>query len=409
MMRSSWRQLEQRCEWIALLLLTACFFVSAVSVTLTTITYLSAFLFVLLSGDWHAKWGRIKNNKAAMSFWILGLLFIVGVFYSTSTKQLIWQDLHKNHWLFITPFLMMIITQESWRQRMINAFLWVMCITVCLSYIKWMSPVYMTHVLRLPKVHADHSIFSVFVNHIVQSFAMNLAAFICGYRFLYGKPWRIFYALMFVVMAINIIFMSDGRTGYGIFFLLLLYLSLIRFGWKGVVIAAFSSAILISIAFFTSIGFHSRTKAVYQHYQHYDQLHHKTSVGQRIEMVDIAKRMIHERPWFGYGTGGIRTALPLVVPEKYRLFNPSIDYVESIYLNFLLEFGVVGFVVLLIVLAMQIKVSFQLPQPHRALMQAVLLAILFGGVFNAFLVSFAIAHIYALFSAVCYSAYKEKV
>jgi O-antigen ligase len=183
----------------------------------------------------------------------------------------------------------------------------------------------------------------------------------------------------------------------------------IRFGWKGIVIASVSSVVLISIAFFASFGFHSRIKSVYQEYQHYDQIHHQTSVGQRIEMYDIAKRMIHERPWFGYGTGGIRTALPSVVPEKNRPLNPSIDYVESIYLDFLLEFGVFGFVILLIVLVVQISVSFQLPQCYRALMQAVLIALLFGGVFNAFLVSFPIAHFYALFSAVCFSAYKGNV
>jgi hypothetical protein len=37
-------------------------------------------------------------------------------------------------------------------------------------------------------------------------------------------------------------------------------------------------------------------------------------------------------------------------------------------------------------------------------MQAVLIAVLFGGLFNGFLVSFPISHFYALFSALCFSA-----
>ena len=333
---------------------------------------------------------------------------MVGVIYSTSTKQLVLNDLHKQHWLLITPFFMMIVTSNVWRQRMINAFLCAMVITLCFSFLKCCSPIYLTHLLRLPVVHADTSIFSVFVNHIVQSFAMNLAAFICGYRCLFQKKYRIVYGILFILMTANIIFMSEGRTGYVIFVLLLLYLSVIRFGWKGILIAGFLSVLLMTVAFFASAHFQSRMKAVYQHYQQYDQIHYPTSVGQRIEMWDIAKRMIHERPWFGYGTGGIRTAMPSVIPEKNRQLNPSLDYVESIYLNFLLEFGVFGFVILLIVFAIQIRVSFQLPLVYRALMQAVLIAILSGGVFNAFLVSFPIAHFYALFSAVCFSAYKTK-
>src|SRR3990167_9557728 len=156
---------------IALLLLTACFFASAVSVTLTTITYLSAFLFVLLSGDWHARWQRIKNNKVALSFWALAALFMVGVIYSTSTKQLVLNDLYKQHWLVITPFFMMIVTSNVWRQRMINAFLCAMVITLCFSFLKCCSPIYLTHLLRLTIVHAVTSVISDFENYIVPSFA----------------------------------------------------------------------------------------------------------------------------------------------------------------------------------------------------------------------------------------------
>ena len=165
-----------------------------------------------------------------------------------------------------------------------------------------------------------------------------------------------------------------------------------------------ASVVLIMFAFLFSTSFQTRVKAVYAHYENYGQIHQLTSIGQRIEMYHIARKMIKERPWFGYGTGGIRTALPTVVPANERIFNRAIDHVESIYLNFLLQFGVFGFAVLLAAIGLQIKTSFWLPSPYRHLMQAVLIAVFFGGILNCFFVSFTISHYYALFSALCFSA-----
>lgn len=391
----------QKCEWIALFFLTVCFFVSAISVSLTTVTYFCAFLFLLLSGDWRARWVRIRDNPAALSFWILAALLIVGVFYSTSTPPLIIRELHKQHWLFMTPLFIALLTREHWRQKMVNAFLYAMIITLFLSCIKSIFHFQFFQHIPYTKALDDDSVFE---NHIVQSFAMNIAAFICAYRCLFEKKYRLIYATLFVLMGINIFFMSDGRTGYGIFVLLFCYLGVIRFGWKGCFSAAFLAIAILSVVCVASHNFRSRMMAIYDHTKNYSQLHESTSIGQRIEMLGIAKQMIAQRPWFGYGTGGIRTALPTIVPAKDRVFNPSIDYVESIYLDYLLEFGVFGLLIFLSVIAVQIKTTYQLPQEYRYLMQATLIAILFGGFFNGFLVSFPFSHFYALFSALCFSA-----
>jgi len=391
----------QRCTFLALFFLTVCFFVSPISVSLTTVTYLLAALLVLLSGDWRARWERLKVNKAGLSFWLLGAVFIIGVFYTTATKSLVVHDLQKRHWLFITPLFIAMLTDDRWRQRMINAFLGAMVITLILSPLKFFFHINLVSWAHI-KIHQDAG--DVFTDHIVQSLAMNIAAFICAYRFLFEKKFRMVYAILFILMGINILFISHGRTGYGTFFLLLCYLGLIRFGWKGMFSAGIISVLMISVVFFISPGFQSRVKAIYNHAENYNQMHHATSVGIRIEMLSIAKKMISERPWFGYGTGGIETALPSVVPAKDRVFNPSVDFVESVYLNFLLEFGLFGFVVLLIALALQIKATFQLPHNYRCLMQAMLICIFFGGIFNAFFVSFSPAHFYSIFAALCFSA-----
>ncbi len=394
-------QFNQRCRWVALLLLTTCFFVSPLSVSLTTVTYIGACVFLSLSGEWRSRWNRLRHNKAALSFLLLFALFIIGIFYSTSPWHQILRDLDKHIWLLITPFLMMLPMNNDWRRRMMNAFLWAMIITLLLSFIKWATHRNVVAWIPFSRLREGSAIFMF---HIAQSFAMNIAAFICAYRFLFEKKWRIFYVIIFALMAINIVFINTGRTGYGIFFALLFYFGLMRFGWKGMLSTILLSVAIITIAFFTSHSFQTRMKEVYQHAQDYKELPIETSIGQRIEMWGIAKRMIRERPWFGYGSGGIRAALPAVVPPKYRKYNPSIDYVESIYLNFLLEFGVVGLTVFLIAMVMQIKATFQLPLEYKCLMQSVLIAVLFGGLINSFFVAFSIPHFYSLFSVICFYA-----
>ena len=393
------------CETVALFLLTACFFVSALSVSLTMITYLLAFIFMMMSDDWKTRWARIKNNRAALSFWLLGLLFVLGAFYSTSTLHYVFYDLKKHHWLYMTPFFIALLSNNIWRQRMLNAFLIAMIATLFFSYIQYIFHMRFSYYVHLLRPLQDMS--CVFVDHIVQSVALNIAAFIIGYRLLFiknSKKIQFLYGILYLLMAVNILLLSKSRTGYGIFFLLLTYLSISRFHWKGLLLSSIAFIFLVGSAFFISSNFRSHIMVIKNQYQHYDQLQTQTSVGQRIEMWHIAKTMIQERPWFGYGTGGIHTPMQTVIAPQDRKFNPNMNYVESIYLNMLLAFGLVGFSVFVVAIALQIKTSFQLPHEYRFLMHAVLISVLFGGLVNSFFASFSVAHLYALFSALCFSA-----
>ena len=401
-----WQLIAEKSKWMALFFLSLCIIASTISVSATTIVYILAFLFVLMSGHWREIYTRMIGNQAALSFLLLLSLFIVGAFYSTSTKHLMMQDLHKRHWMLMTPIFIAFITEEKWRARMINIFFGAMIIILALSYVKYF--LHFDFAGRLGVFRTQEPA-CVFQDHIVQSFAMNIAAFICGYRVLFQEKNRAFYAIIFILMMVDIIFMTHGRTGYATFILLLGYLCGVRFGLKGAVCAGLIGVLLMGSAFIFSSNFQMRTKNMVAHYENYSQIHVQTSIGQRIEMWHIAKKMIKERPWFGYGTGGIQTALQTVVPANERVFNPSIDYVESIYLNFLLQFGVFGLAVLFIALSMQIKTTLALPHGYRCLMQAVLIAVLFGGLFNGFFVSFPISHFYALFSALCFSALPWRV
>lgn len=401
------KALSHYTKYGALCCLTACFFLSQISISLVSILFPLAFLCVISSDNFTAQWQRIQSNKAALSFWLLAIPFIVGIFYSTSTRHFIIKDLIKHNWLLITPFLIAFNMNDRWRHRMINAFLLAMTITLLLSLSKRIFHLDYHALLPIIRVSAVN-LSSVFSYHLVQSYAMGIAAFICVYRLFFQNTRRWLYGGLFIVMSINILLMSGSKTGYFTFLLLLMYFGVVRFGWKSIFYTVFLSALIGVGGFFLSTSMQTRVNQMVHDYQHYSQIHYDNSTSQRIEMYRFAKKMIGKRPWFGYGTGGIQTALPLIIPAKDRFFSPTTSYVESIYLNFLLEFGVVGLLVLFIAIAMQIKTSLQLPHFYRYLIHVVLISTLFGGLFNMFFVSFPITHMYALFSAVCFGALKNK-
>jgi len=395
------KSFKERTEWLALFTLIACSFVIPISVTATTITFLLAWVLILISGQWRERWQRIKNNPAALSYWVLFALFVIGLIYTVSPGHLAFKDLQKRHWLLIAPFFMMIIKDDHWRERIVNAFLIAMIFTLVLSYLKWAG-----FDFYLMLFHKTLPGVGVFFEHIVQSFFLCIAAFIFGYRFFYRTRWRWIYLTLFILIAINILFLSHGRTGYLQILLLLAFLSFIRFSWKGVLGAFLLSMILLGTAFSIPGSFRTRILNIGKQYQNYHQGKTKTAIGQRIGMWEDAMILIKKHPWTGYGTGGIHTAMQENLSIKQINKTGPIDYVEYSYLNFLLQFGVFGLIIFLGVVATQIVISFRLPREYKYMMQAFLIAYLTGSLFNSFFVSYCEVHLYAIFSALCFSTLK---
>lgn len=388
---------RKRCELLALIMLVICAFMIPVSVSATTITYLLAWILVLISGDWPTRWHRIKTNPAAISFWILFCLFLIGLINTSSTWAQAATDLHKRHWLMITPFFMMIINDDCWRRRVLNAFLWSMVFTLFLVLLKYAGFDIIGILLNKHRPEGN-----IFFEHIVQNFFLSIAAFVFGYRALFHETLRPLNGILFLLMTCCVLFLSASRTGYVAMVLLIAYLALLKFRAKGLLIGALSGVLLLTAAWFGSITFRNSIKNIpeqYQRYQHGDTM---TSVGQRVGMWENALTLIRQRPLLGYGTGGIRDAMQQHLSQQEINRSGLANYVESSPVNFLLQFGIIGFCVFLLMIGLQIYTSLRIVGEYRHLMQGFLLAFLAGSLFNSFFVSFCEAHLYSLFAAVCF-------
>lgn len=388
-------------ERIALIFITISAFLLTISVSATSITYLLAWLFILASSPWLSLWKSIKHNWAAASFWILLSIFFLGLIYTTSPWNLALKDLQKQHWLLITPFLMLVLQTKHSRSLVINAFLAGMVLTLGLSLLKS----FLGFDLRSYLMHKPlDGVATVFFTHIVQTFFMSIAAFIFGYRFLCRKEWRLTYLGIYLLMCINVLFLSDSGTGYLMMVLQFIYLGILRFSWKGMITGALIAILSFGAALSISKVVQNRVHDAIENYRSYHQGLTITSIGLRMAMWQNTVSMIKERPWLGYGTGGIRTGMSQILPPDAIKRTGLMDLVENTILNIILEFGFLGLLIFVPCILVQMMSCFYLPREYKHMMLFFLIAFLVGGLVNSFFNSFGIAHLYSLFAAVCFGS-----
>src|SRR5262249_653915 len=160
-------------------------------------------------------------------------LYLVGITYSIAPASDILHELHKVHWLLLTPIFFLIFQQEKIRKYAVNAFLIAMIITLILSYCKGFG----LHLFILAKFISKNGQgkVDVFFDHIIQNVFMCYATIIFAYRFFNPqqlseaanqcsiiKSCRWIYGFLFLLASYNILFMSEGRTGYFIYALFIL-------------------------------------------------------------------------------------------------------------------------------------------------------------------------------------------
>lgn len=366
-----------------------------ISTTLTCILFLLATIFSLFRNSWKPKIQAIYTNPVAIFLIIWMLLYIIGSFYWIVPYQNIFRQLYKSGILLCAALLIDFFSETRWQSYILNAFLTAMVITLILSYIK-----YYYHPAFLLHSRFDKS--SVFKDHIIQNFLMVIATFIFIYRFL--KQFRFLWIYGFLALAaiFNIIFMSQGRSGYFIFTALFLYMSTLYLGWRGLLGACILTILLGSLAYHFSVEFQSRILALAHNTERYRDGEAKTSIGIRFQSIKNAYLLYKEKPWIGHGTGSFYTAyarLPFSLIKDTGIMQISYNS----YLNTAVELGIIGVTFLLLNFIIQWRYSFFLSDEYRYLIQILLVSMVVGCFANPWLSDTTELHLYALFLAISFS------
>ncbi|HMJ49747.1 MAG TPA: O-antigen ligase family protein, partial [Burkholderiales bacterium] len=355
-------------------------------------------------------WRQIKNNPPALISLALFALLALGLLY---TKSDLWDALRyfaKYKELLLIALLIPLFGDATTRHRGLSAFSLALVLTLlgsCAISLR-LIPEYFFMAAKptLPGIF-NASTFKLPITHNI---LMAIAAFLFAQmaRHSWATLMRIFWAALSVLALFNVLFVVQGRTGYLIVALLMVYFCFDLFKWKGLVLAAMLVTMLSAGAYFGSDVFRSRiTKAANEFSQwHPDKpASILDSVGLRMEWYRNSLSIIRDHPVFGVGTGGFAK----VYADKFQ--GSSLEPVNNPHNQYLLtavDLGLLGLGTLLYLFYAQWRLAKRLPSALEcSLAHGLLLAIMAGCLFNSLLLDHTEGLLYGWLSGLLYAGLRS--
>lgn len=366
-------------------------FALPVSTAATHALLVIAVLSVILTGQWREKIAMIVNFRAITMLLVLFSLLLLGVFYSTASLEQALAQLGKYDKLLLGVLLIPLFVEQHWRDCALYAFLGAILLTILLAPIK--------AIVGLPFGHFDD--LAVFKDHIQTGFAVAIAIYFIAilYTQAQKKHLKWFY-LIFGLASVCYLFSIGGRTGYMVFFVLIILFLWEKWRIKGLLSAFLVLLLGISVIYFTSPIFKARMVEAHHDWVAYHQGNEVTSVGLRMSFAKNSWNLVKQHPIFGTGTGSfIPEYAKLPLPVNEITHNPHNEF-----LNITVQLGLVGLAIFLLAFYYQWRESLLLPITMRYLARGVVLTLFVGCFANSWLMDTTEGHFYVYFMALCFAS-----
>lgn len=256
-----------------------------------------------------------------------------------------WRDRWSSFWswrkLWMVPVALALFGPLLWKRRLIIAYVAVCGAAVLVSF----GIVVATG--RLPTTVYDLA-GSLLRNHSAQSMAFATATlfalWLAGDTGL-GRRWRWTSAGLAALFALNMAFVTPGRSGFlALAAMLLVLVAFSLHSWRSVLAVAVLAVLLVSAMAVSPLA-RDRITLAMNEWNNASTQTYKTSMGMRAVMYENTLAVVREQPWLGTGTGGFGSAYAGVVKDKYAASDwraeTTVDP-HSQYLFFLAEQGIVG-------------------------------------------------------------------
>lgn len=390
-------------RWSAILL----GFSIPISVALDNLLLALILLLWLLSANFKEKFSVIRANPAAILSLALFALLVVGTLYGERNPGDDLNYLSKYSDLLFVPIFITLFQDANTRRHALFGFASSISLILLLSYaIALGLPMTIpgTHVLSTP---ANPVVFKL---HITHGILLSYGAFLFATFALYEKVARkrAFYALLMVLAVYNVVFMVQGRIGYLLLALLLIYFCYCAMRWRGLIAAAVLGTALFSAAYAFSPGFHQRINLAMAEYVAWDPAHAVStysSTGERLEFYKHSLEIIAERPLLGAGTG----SFPKVYTDKAKAVGIQPTHnPHNEYLLIAVQLGLVGVALLIYLFYRQWRLASLLPTLlETQLARALVLTIAVGCLLNSLLLDHVEGLFYAWMSALLFAGLKR--
>lgn len=370
-----------------------------ISTALDNILLFMVLVFWLASIDFQDKLTRIRANPVAFAALLLFGFMVVGCFYgqATATEALDW--LGKYIDILFIPIFISLFKEEESRNHAIAGFMLAMTITLALSYV--------TRTGLFPQNDfligtADNAY--VFKKHITHNIFMAFFAYLLAMKAHYSciPHRRLFFALMAGLAAYNVLFMVQGRTGYLVLAVLLVYFCFTLPRWMGLAVALAMGLIVLGAGYYGVGPLQQRIKMVASEVNEWKPGQGgETSSGLRMNFYTNSLAIISEHPFFGVGTGGFYQAYA----EKVR--NTAMESAINPHNEYLLittQLGVAGLALLLYLFFTHWRMADLLPTLlEKNLARGTLLTIASGSMVNSLLVDHTEGLFFAWMSGVLFA------
>lgn len=335
----------------------------------------------LLSGDWRSKWDNVRNSPVAKMLLAFLLLAALGTTWGLGSGA---ERLHyfAKYLILLLPVCLIAAPPKAeTTRRAAFAFGLGIGLTLLLSYAIWAG-------VQLPEWlvrNRDASNPVVFKLHITHSFFVALGAllyFVAALRST-DKRWRWGLGLA-TLLALGNLFIVQGRTGQVVLLVLVAYLFIHRFGWRGALAgAAAVIATVVVVAQNPNSALMARYGGGIKEIQNWQfGRSDESSMGLRMQYAATSLRIIAAHPLVGVGTGGFEPAYrqEIAGTEARSSNNPHNQYLLTTA-----QLGLPGLVALLAIFVVLWRAAAQLGSAEQLLARGLLLAYGVGNLFNSFL------------------------
>lgn len=383
---------DQTAQWAAI----ALGFSIPVSVALDNVLLATVAAGWILAGAWRETWQAARANRLALAAIGLFVLLALGTLYGERDPGDATTYLGKYADLLFIPVLAFVFRDAAARRRAIYALAVSLALVLVLSFLIAAGMPAAKPLLGSP---GNPVVFKQYLTHGV---LMAFAAFLfCELALAQESPRR--RAAWFVAAfaaSVNVMFMSQGRTGYVLLAVLAIYFGYRWMRWRGLALAFALMAAIVTAAALIPGPFQQRLGlAAGEQASLISQLA-RTSSAERLEFYRTSLAIARDHPFIGGGTGSFARAYE----QKSRgQAVPTSRNPHNEYLHILVQLGLVGLAALLYLFWTHWRLAPRLASPlEHHLARGLVLTMAVGCLFNSWLLDHTEGLLYAWLTALLF-------
>lgn len=390
----------QGARWSAI----AIGFALPISTALDNVLLFLVLLSGILSGVFWQHRALIRHNPVAIAALLLCGLLVLGSLYGQGAAGDAVNVLGKYADIWFIALLIPLFREPRTRHYGLMFFMGAMAFTLVLSYLIWFGVFEGTQFFA-DRVRDNPVVFKL---HITHGILMAFAAYLFAVKARVGSGRvRVLMMMLGLFAAFNVLFMTQGRTGYLVLGVLGAYYMFSFLGrrelWFGVL-----GAIVMAIVGYTVSPILKGRVDIALHEAHIWQPgkghNESSSIGTRMDYYTNTLKVIAQHPFIGVGTGSFEKAYGQEIAGTAEA--PS-NNPHNQFLLISAQLGLPGLAAFIYLLMVQWRAARNLStEEERLLAHGIVLTMIAGSLFNSMLLDHTEGLFYAWVSGLLFAGYR---